>query len=64
MATIALSVVGSIVGGMVGGPVGAAFGRGLGALAGAAIDNALFAPKGGGNTDVQGPRIADRKSVV
>jgi hypothetical protein len=58
MATLALSVVGSIVGGAVGGPVGAAIGRGLGALAGAAVDNALFAPKAG-NAEVQGPRIAD-----
>jgi hypothetical protein len=58
MATLALSIVGSVVGGAVGGPVGAAIGRGLGALAGAAVDNALFAPKLG-NAAVQGPRISD-----
>ncbi len=42
MATLALSVAGQFVGGALAGPVGATIGRALGALAGSAIDGALF----------------------
>ncbi len=45
MATLALSLAGQAVGGLVAGPFGATVGRALGALAGSAIDAALFAEK-------------------
>lgn len=45
MATLALSLAGQAVGGLVAGPFGATVGRALGALAGSAIDAALFSEK-------------------
>lgn len=42
MATLALSLAGQIVGGAIAGPFGAVVGRALGALAGSAVDAALF----------------------
>ena len=42
MATLALSIAGQAVGGLVGGPLGATLGRAIGALAGNAVDTALF----------------------
>lgn len=45
MATLALSLAGQVVGGMVGGPIGATVGRALGALAGNALDQAIFGDK-------------------
>lgn len=58
MATLVLQTVGSVVGGAIAGPFGAMAGRALGALAGAAIDNALF----GGSDEpkvVEGPRLKE-----
>jgi len=57
MATLVLQTVGSVVGGAIAGPIGVMAGRALGALAGAAIDNALF-----GSDEakvVEGPRLKE-----
>ncbi|WP_022721070.1 glycoside hydrolase/phage tail family protein [Rhodopseudomonas sp. B29] len=55
MASLVLSVAGGAVGALFG-PAGAIAGRIAGALAGNVLDNALF---GGGDSKVEGPRLAD-----
>lgn len=60
MATLALSLAGQAVGGLVAGPFGATIGRALGALAGSAVDAALFGEKrqrsAGADIRLQGSR--------
>jgi hypothetical protein len=56
MAALLLSFAGAAAGSSLLGPVGAIAGRIVGALAGNAIDHALF---GGGTRHVEGPRLSD-----
>src|SRR6476661_11047093 len=56
MAALVLSVAGGAAGGAVFGPAGAVAGRLVGAIGGNLIDRALF---GGGERNVEGPRLAD-----